>query len=58
MFGFMCYAVCTRCGAYHDDGTAEYCMDCLDELYDLESTNDSDIECNEGETFNECINSL
>ena len=32
MFGFMSYAVCTRCGAYHDDGTADLCMDCLDEL--------------------------
>lgn len=32
MFGFMTYAVCTRCGAYHDDGTADYCMDCLDDL--------------------------
>ena len=22
---------CTRCGAWHDDGTVELCMDCLDD---------------------------
>ena len=34
MFGFMTYAVCTRCGAPHDDGTEELCMTCLEELCD------------------------
>lgn len=26
----MCYDICKRCGAPHDDGTADYCMNCLD----------------------------
>ncbi len=38
----MSYAVCTRCGAYHDDGTAELCMDCLDEQFNEASDEASD----------------
>ncbi len=26
----MCYDICKRCGAPHDDGTEDYCMNCLD----------------------------
>ena len=25
------YSICKRCGAPHDDGTADYCFKCLDE---------------------------
>ena len=33
-FIVMCYDICKRCGAPHDDGTEELCMSCLEELCD------------------------
>lgn len=37
------YSVCKRCGAPHDDGTADYCMKCLDELFE-EAVDEAFIE--------------
>lgn len=27
------YSICKRCGAPHDDGTADFCFNCLDDLF-------------------------
>lgn len=29
MFG---YSICKNCGCYHDDGTTDYCFECLENL--------------------------
>lgn len=36
------YKLCHRCGALHDDGTPELCMDCLDYL-DEHVADDEDL---------------
>lgn len=28
------YQICQKCGAYHDDGTFDYCLRCLDDQVD------------------------
>lgn len=42
-FIVMCYDICKRCGAPHDDGTADYCMQCLDEQFN-EAVDEAFIE--------------
>jgi len=37
------YSICKRCGAPHDDGTADYCMKCADYLFE-EAVDDAFIE--------------
>lgn len=37
-------SICKRCGVPHDDGTAEYCFDCLEEFLNEECFSDKDPE--------------
>ncbi len=44
------YRTCKRCGAYHDDGTWDLCMDCLEAeekatAAENETTTDDDHSC-------------
>lgn len=35
---------CTRCGRFHDDGTADYCIYCLDELAEKNKKAPEDVQ--------------
>ena len=37
------FSVCKRCGAPHDDGNADYCMNCLDKQFN-EAVDEAFIE--------------
>ena len=46
------YRHCKRCGQLTDDGTKDYCLDCLDEIYE-ENKAKCDIDIDGYPTFDE-----